>query len=255
MADLLAAYDAQLRGEAELKTASSVTRLGPLFLARFGKDGFITYRGADAAECVSLVAEAVAHYRAADGVGLVEWKTRQHDVAPGLYEALTAQGFVSAGAESIMIGEAELLAVDVPLPGGVTLHRATTEAEIRAMAVMQAEVFGHPLDEERLGQLLDRLGSEDGMEHWYAEAGGEVVSAGRLDPVEGTDFAGIWGGSTRPEWRGRGIYRALTAERARAALRLGKRYINSDSTEFSRPILERSGLVKVSTTTPYELVL
>ena len=32
----------------------------------------------------------------------------------------------------------------------------------------------------------------------------------------------------------------------------GKRYINSDSTEFSRPILERSGFVKVSTTTPYE---
>ncbi|MDN5854476.1 MAG: GNAT family N-acetyltransferase, partial [Actinomycetia bacterium] len=30
-----------------------------------------------------------------------------------------------------------------------------------------------------------------------------------------------------------------------------KRYINSDSTEYSRPILERSGLLKVSTTTPY----
>lgn len=48
-----------------------------------------------------------------------------------------------------------------------------------------------------------------------------------------------------------GIYRALTAARARAALELGKSLINSDSTEFSRPILERSGLRKVSTTTPY----
>jgi hypothetical protein len=28
--------------------------------------------------------------------------------------------------------------------------------------------------------------------------------------------------------------------------------VNSDSTEYSRPILERAGLVKVSTTTPYE---
>ena len=44
----------------------------------------------------------------------------------------------------------------------------------------------------------------------------------------------------------------LTSARAQAALRLGKTMINSDSTEFSRPILERSGLVKVSTTTPYE---
>jgi hypothetical protein len=91
----------------------------------------------------------------------------------------------------------------------------------------------------------------DEMELWVAEVEGQIVSAGRLDPVPGTEFAGIWGGATREQWRGRGIYRALTAARARSAIRLGKRLINSDSTEYSRPILERSGLVKVSTTTPY----
>jgi hypothetical protein len=69
--------------------------------------------------------------------------------------------------------------------------------------------------------------------------------------VPATEFAGIWGGPTRPEWRGRGIYRALTAAHARSALVLGKRLIHSDSTEESRPILEGAGLVKVSTTTPY----
>lgn len=89
------------------------------------------------------------------------------------------------------------------------------------------------------------------MELWVAEAHGEMVSAGRLEPVPDSDFAGIWGGSTLEQWRGRGIYRALTAARARSALALGKTLIHSDSTEFSRPILERSGLVKVSTTTPY----
>ncbi len=44
----------------------------------------------------------------------------------------------------------------------------------------------------------------------------------------------------------------MTAARARSALALGKTLLHSDSTEFSRPILERSGLVKVSTTTPYD---
>lgn len=81
-----------------------------------------------------------------------------------------------------------------------------------------------------------------------------MVSAGRLEPVPGTDFAGMWGGATLPEWRGRGIYRALTARRAQSAHARGKTLINSDSTEFSRPILERSGLIKVSTTTPYRWV-
>ncbi len=101
-------------------------------------------------------------------------------------------------------------------------------------------------------QILHRLRTRDDMEMWVAELDGEIVTAGRLEPVEGTDFAGIWGGATRPEHRGRGIYRALTAARARSAIAHGKRYINSDSTEFSRPILERSGFLKVSTTTPYE---
>ena len=89
------------------------------------------------------------------------------------------------------------------------------------------------------------------MELWVAEAGGRVVSAGRLEPVADSDFAGIWGGATLPDWRRRGIYRALTAARARSALARGKTLIHSDSTEHSRPILERAGLVKVSTTTPY----
>jgi len=99
--------------------------------------------------------------------------------------------------------------------------------------------------------VLRRLSLEDGMELWVVEVGDRMVSAGRLEPVRGTDFAGIWGGVTRAEWRGRGIYRALTAARARSALRMGATLIHSDSTEFSRPILERSGLVAVSTTTPY----
>ena len=77
------------------------------------------------------------------------------------------------------------------------------------------------------------------------------MCAGRLQVVPGTDFAGIWGGSTLPEYRGRGIYRALVSARARSAVDLGVRYLHSDSTDMSRPILERSGLVPVTTTTPY----
>ena len=88
-------------------------------------------------------------------------------------------------------------------------------------------------------------------EVWVAEADGRMVGASRLEPVAGSDFAGIWGGATLPGWRGRGIYRALTAARARSALRLGRPLLHSDSTAFSRPILERAGMVAVTTTTPY----
>lgn len=255
MASLLAAYDGQLRTDAETSGALSVAHLGPLRLATFaGGRGFVTYRdlaGSDIATVRSLVEEAVAHYRQDPGTSRVEWKTRGHDRAPGLHEALLDNGFTPDEPESIMIGEAHTLAAEVPVPAGVQLRRATTEADVRAMCAMQGGVFDDPDPDETANALLCRLRSDDGMELWVAESQGQIISAGRLEPVRGSQFAGIWGGATRPGWRGRGIYRALTAARARSALRAGKKLIHSDSTEYSRPILERSGLVRVSTTTPY----
>jgi hypothetical protein len=252
---LLQAYDEQLRTDAETPSAISVTRLGPLRLVTFlGGRGFVTYRdldGADEPEVRKLVAEAIAHFRADGGITKIEWKTRGHDHAPGLHDALLEHGFVPEDPESIMIGDAAALAVDLPLPDGVTVRQVTEESDVRAMCAMQDEVFGAPVSDETANAILRRQALGDGMELWVAEADGQIVTAGRLEPVADTEVAGIWGGSTRPEWRGRGIYRALTAARARSALALGKTLIHSDSTEYSRPILERYGFVKVSTTTPY----
>ena len=253
----LAAYDRQLRTDAETASALEMTVLGPLRLVTFaGGRGLVTYRDlgdADADAIGRLAGAALAHYRADPGITRVEWKTRAHDHAPGLHASLLDHGFVPEEPESIMIGAAQRLAVDVPLPDGVTLRQVTEESGVRAMTAMSAQVFDDSAAEgaEMAQELLRRLSLDDGLELWVAEAGGHVVAAGRLEPVPGTDFAGIWGGSTLEEWRGRGIYRALTAARARSALRLGKTLINSDSTEYSRPILEGYGFLKVSTTTPY----
>jgi predicted N-acetyltransferase YhbS len=253
--EYLAAYDLQLRTDVETPSAIGVTRLGPLRLVCFaGGRGFVTYQdlgGADASTISQLVERAVEHYRGDPAITRVEWKTRGHDHAPGLHDALVRNGFAPGEPESIMIGEATLLASDAILPEGVALRQIRTEADIRAMSAMQEDVFGDLDAADMARALVRRLGLDDGMELWVAEADGEIVSAGRLEPVRGTEFAGIWGGATRPEWRRRGIYRALTAARARSALGLGKRLIYSDSTEYSRPILERAGFIRVSTTTPY----
>jgi hypothetical protein len=207
--------------------------------------------GTEAEPVALLVRQVLDHYRDDPEITRVEWKTRGHDRAPGLHEALLENGFEPQEAESIMIGRAHLLAVDVPLPAGVTLRQVSEEHDVRAMAAMQDMVFDGTISDDSGRALLDRLALGDGMELWVAEAEEQVVCAGRLEPVTGTDFAGIWGGATLEAWRGRGIYRALTAARARSALAAGKTLIHSDSTEYSRPILERSGFLKVSTTTPY----
>lgn len=254
-ARLLAAYDAQLRTDAEAANAFSVDRLGPLWLITLQeRTGFITYQdlaGVSAAQISKLVADAVAHFSASPNISEIEWKTRAHDHAPGLHAALIDNGFVAEATESIMLGEARDLLVEVALPSSVSVRAITEPEDVQRMVAMQDAVFGRVTSVAGRQALLDRLALQDGAEFWVAEAGGEVISSGRLEPVRGSDFAGIWGGATLEQWRGRGIYRALTSARAHSALRQGKRFINSDSTEFSRPILERSGLIKVSSTTPY----
>lgn len=118
----------------------SVTRHGPLRLVTFaGGRGFVTYRDlgeVDAPTIRRLVAEALAHYQADQQSTRVERKTRGHDRAPGLYEALQQHDFVPAEPATIMIAHAH--ALDVP----------------RAMSALQDEVFGDPVSEDMAQALL-----------------------------------------------------------------------------------------------------
>lgn len=136
-----------------------------------GGRGFVTYRdlgGADATTVRRLVATALAWYQHDPGIDRVVWKTRGHDHAPGLADALREHGFVPDEPESIMVGQAQDLAVAVP--GGVSLRRVVDEADIRAMSAMQDEAFGDPVSPAMADALLRRLSLDDGMELWIAEA-------------------------------------------------------------------------------------
>src|SRR6202050_4309685 len=190
----LEAYDRQLRTDAETPSAIAVERLGPLRLVTFaGGRGFVTYQdlgGADAATIAGWVGQALAHYRTDAAIARVEWKTRGHDRAPGLHDALVSSGFAPGETESIMIGEARRLAVDVALPVGVGVREIASEPDVRALCAMQADVFGVPEIEDAANAVLRRLARGDSMQLWVAEAGGRIVSAGRLEPVAGAEFAG-----------------------------------------------------------------
>jgi ribosomal protein S18 acetylase RimI-like enzyme len=81
----------------------------------------------------------------------------------------------------------------------------------------------------------------------------EVLSYGVLRVQPETDFCGMWGGSTLAQWRGRGLYRALTSYRARLALERGYPYARVDTSPDSRPILIGLGMHAVADTRPYLL--
>jgi GNAT superfamily N-acetyltransferase len=218
----------------------------------------VTYRtlaGATGADLDALIEASLTHFRDGTDVRTAEWKTRGHDAPDDLGARLVAHGFVAEDLETVMVGPAAELAVEVEIPAHVTVRRVEVGPrlldEVVRASSMQASVFGGPAgrDPELVAEQISA--DPDHLQLWVAESGGEVVAAGSLDIVSGTEFAGLWGGAVLAEWRGRGIYRALVAARARAALELGVRYLHSDCSAMSQPILERSGLVAVTTTTPY----
>jgi GNAT superfamily N-acetyltransferase len=148
----------------------------------------------------------------------------------------------------VLIGLAEEMTAPVRLDG-VVIREAVDEADVHRLAATATEVFGR-----EHSWLVDRLvekKDDPNIIAVIAEADGKVVSSSRIEIVPGTEFAGLWGGGTLAEWRGKGIYRALVAHRARLAVERGIKYLQVDASEDSRPILERLGFVAVTTTTGY----
>lgn len=250
---LLAAYDGQRRGAPPRPPAGVRYEYdGPLLRIVGQYRGFVTASrdvGVSGAEVDRLIARQ-RDYFAGRGEA-VEWKTRGHDQPADLPARLLAAGFVPEEQETVLIGLVGELAAAPVVPDGVVLRQVSADADMHRIAAMESAVWGE--DWGWLGDdLIGRVAAAPGeIAVLAAEAGGQVVSAAWLVFRPGTDFAGLWGGSTLREWRGRGIYRALVAARARLALARGIRYLQVDASSDSAPILRRLGFRAVTTTTPY----
>jgi GNAT superfamily N-acetyltransferase len=230
----------------------SYETVGPILRVFGGHRGFVdTARnlGATGSGLDAIIAEQVAFF-AARGESF-EWKTRGNDEPAELPDRLIAAGFVPEERETVVVGEAAQMATDTTAPEGITIRQVIDRVDLERIAAMETSVWGEDwswLADDLEGRL--RVSKEETV-ILVAEAAGTVVSAAWLVTKPGRDFAGLWGGSTLAEWRGRGIYRALVARRAQIATERGIPYLQVDASDDSRPILERLGFVAITTTTPY----
>ncbi|MFI2436003.1 GNAT family N-acetyltransferase [Streptomyces sp. NPDC018693] len=251
-AAVLALYDREMReGARPDSPGARVERTGAVVrqVAPAGGWNGVVWSGLDASDAEAAIAEQVAYFT---GLGLeFEWKVYGHDRPADLARRLLAAGFTAEPEETLMVGESEALSPHVEPPEGVRIVPVTDRAGVDLVAEAHRKAFGK--DASWLRELLlDRLADDPGATVALVALAGEApVSSARMELVPGARFAGLWGGGTVDGWRGRGIYRALIAHRARVAAERGYRYLQVDASDQSRPILERLGFAPLSTTTPH----
>ncbi|QNP68504.1 GNAT family N-acetyltransferase [Streptomyces roseirectus] len=251
-ADILALYDHEMRrGARPDSTDARIERTDKVVRQIASREGWsgILWSDLDESDADEQIAEQIALYTALGRE--FEWKTYAHDTPADLGRRLRAAGFTPDDAETLLIAETKTQLPGAEPPEGVRIEPVTDMAGVELMVRANERAFGR--DASWLRDLLRvRLAQDpDVIVAVVALAGDEPVSSARMELIPGTRFAGLWGGGTVPEWRGRGVYRALIAHRARIAAARGYEFLQVDASEDSRPILEGLGFAKLSTTTPY----
>lgn len=244
MHELLAKYDEQVRRVSPFEGIERTDRIVRILLPHWRG---VLWSNLDEATADAAIAGEIARF---DGLGKFEWKYYSYDQPADLPERLRAAGFKAEDTETLLIGDVARLPRESPLPDGIDLREITDEAGVDAMARVNLEGFGEQANEGFRTQVLKEIRAGR-TRMVVAFAGERPVSMGRVEFYAGTEFGGLFGGATVPEFRGRGIFRAVVAQRVAWATAAGCRYLQTDASDDSRPILERLGFIPVGTTTPY----
>jgi GNAT superfamily N-acetyltransferase len=250
----LAAFDSQVRQHVQPEETGAVVEADGSVVRYLAPDdqgaSWITWSRLDEDSADEVIAAQVEFFRARRQQ--FEWKLYDYDQPADLARRLRAAGFVPDDEELLMVAEtAQVAAEVVALPDGVTVAQVTDAAGVDQLFEVHELVFGGSDPRLRLALHSRLRGAPESVAMVIAFAGGEPICAARAEFPPGCDFAGLWGGGTVPAWRGRGVYRALVAWRARLAAARGYRYLQVDAMPASRPILTRQGFVPLARTTPY----
>jgi GNAT superfamily N-acetyltransferase len=140
-----------------------------------------------------------------------------------------------------------------PPPDGVTVIPVRNEQSIADFLSLESVIWSCEPSKTRehlLSTLSDPLQRNLGF---VAYSDRKPIGFGRVTASPHSRFSGLWGGSVLPDFRGRGVYRALLSARIQHVRQYDSiRYLRVDALPTSRPILEKYGFKVVASTWPAE---
>lgn len=213
-------------------------------------EGMIIHSALTPESADRVIASEIAYF---EGLGQdFEWKTYDHDPPADLKDRLTAFGFEGEEPEALLILDLEAPPEELLRPVIQDVRRITDSAELDAIGPIQEQVWGES-DPSFIATLKDELQHAPASVSIYIAYVDDLpVAHARITFHEGSPFAGLWGGSTLKEHRGRGIYTALLAARVQEARSRGVRFLTIDASPMSRPIVEKRGFQFLTMTQPFK---
>ena len=243
---LRAAYDAFLRtvsfpDTGRLEQGGVVLHVSP------SGDGAIVYSALSATTADAAIREQME--AASSRQAALEWIVYSHDEPPDLLQRLEAHGFTAAGCETILV--LSLDHVHVPFDTtGLDVRRITSPDDVAGIAAVQQQIWGGDAGDiaERLARRLAETPDAIGLFAVFVD--GMLASTAQITYYP-QGFASLVRSATLPAYRRRGLYTALVGARIAAARARGIRYLDTEASPMSRPILERLGFRPIAEATTY----
>lgn len=235
-----ALYDQDQRIEARHPGARREEAPGIVrYVSDADRNGAVLYSQLDAETADAAIDGEQAYF---DGLGYdLEWKLYDHDSPADLKNRLQAHGFAIGDSEAVLALDLNDAPASLFAPVTHDVRRLTDPADIKIVVELNNAIWNE--DHRAHGESIAREMREqpDLVSVYVAYVDDVPASAARINFSPGGQFAGLWGGSTLPEYRKRGLYTALLSVRAQEARRRGVRFLTVDASPMSRPILEKLG--------------
>ncbi len=247
MENLLRQFDALLRRQSRfigrkverLQHVTRITGSTPEL-----HDNLIIWSDLNATNAPQQIQQQIEYYAAIEHP--FQWIVYHHDQPANLQQLLTSAGFRTDASEVVVVAPAADIAA-IETPGACEIQRLTSPGELEPLLQVQDAVWGGQYQDfvvRWLGTLLrDHL---DQCCIVVARKDGQPAGAAWCTLFPHSPFAPLFGGSVVSEFRGQGIYRAMVAARAKAALATGHSHCVVDAGPESLPILLRNGFQEIT---------
>ncbi len=249
--EVLALYDRDQRREIEFpsmrrEVVSSVVR----YVRPAPGMSFVLFSDLNEATADTVIDEQIAYFSELDVP--FEWKAYAHDRPADLAERLVARGFVAEERDAIMVLDVAAAPDTILAKPAADVRRLTDPAQLSEVVSILEPVWG-----QEFTWVYERMGGHLGIPGYlsvYIAYIEDLPACAGWTYFNKGHFAGLWGGSTLEQYRGRGLYTAVLAARIKEALERGVPYLTIDAGAMSRPIVARYGFELLTYATACEWV-